>query len=67
MNCSRAIVGFGMFGAMLTLPLYLQIVTGLNPTESGFALIPMIVGLMIAAIGSRRDSCRRPVTTGSSR
>jgi EmrB/QacA subfamily drug resistance transporter len=46
------LVGFGMFGAMLTLPLYLQIVTGLNPTESGFALIPMIVGLMIAAIGS---------------
>ena len=46
------LVGFGMFGAMLTLPLYLQIVTGLNPTESGFALIPMILGLMIAAIGS---------------
>jgi len=46
------LVGFGMFGAMLTLPLYLQIVTGLNPTESGFALLPMILGLMIAAIGS---------------
>ena len=46
------LVGFGMFGAMLTLPLYLQIVTGLNPTESGFALIPMIVGLMISSIGS---------------
>ncbi len=46
------LVGFGMFGAMLTLPLYLQIVTGLNPTESGFALIPMILGLMIASIGS---------------
>jgi len=46
------LVGFGMFGAMLTLPLYLQIVTGLNPTESGFALIPMIVGLMLSSIGS---------------
>ena len=46
------LVGFGMFGAMLTLPLYLQIVTGLTPTESGFALIPMIVGLIIASIGS---------------
>ena len=46
------LVGFGMFGAMLTIPLYLQIVTGLTPTESGFAMIPMIVGLMIAAIGS---------------
>ncbi|HXR44618.1 MAG TPA: MDR family MFS transporter [Pseudolysinimonas sp.] len=46
------LVGFGMFGAMLTLPLYLQIVTGLTPTESGFAMIPMVVGLMIAAVGS---------------
>nr|WP_269846378.1 MDR family MFS transporter [Naasia lichenicola] len=46
------LVGFGMFGAMLTLPLYLQIVTGLTPTQSGFAMIPMVVGLMIASIGS---------------
>lgn len=28
------LVGFGMFGAMLTLPLYLQIVLGATPTES---------------------------------
>lgn len=46
------LVGFGMFGAMLTLPLYLQIVIGLNPTESGFAMIPMVLGLMIASIAS---------------
>ncbi|MFV0432491.1 MAG: DHA2 family efflux MFS transporter permease subunit [Leucobacter sp.] len=46
------LVGFGMFGAMMTIPLYMQIVVGLNPTESGFAMIPMVVGLMIAAMGS---------------
>ena len=46
------LVGFGMFGAMLTIPLYLQIVTGLTPTVSGFAMLPMILGLMIAAVGS---------------
>jgi hypothetical protein len=46
------LVGFGMFGAMLTIPLYLQIVTGLTPTASGFAMLPMILGLMIAAVGS---------------
>lgn len=46
------LVGFGMFGAMLTLPLYLQIVTGLSATESGFALLPLMAGLLIAAIGS---------------
>ncbi len=46
------LVGFAMFGAMLTLPLYLQLVTGLSPTESGFATLPMVGGLMIASIVS---------------
>ncbi|GGC98970.1 hypothetical protein GCM10011512_27340 [Tersicoccus solisilvae] len=46
------LVGFAMFGAMLTLPLYLQIVVGLTPTESGFATLPMVLGMMIAAAGS---------------
>ena len=46
------LVGFGMFGAMMTIPLYLQIVTGLSPTESGFATLPMMAGLMLASIGS---------------
>ncbi|MDP5226564.1 MULTISPECIES: MDR family MFS transporter [Arthrobacter] len=46
------LVGFAMFGAMLTLPLYLQLVTGLSPTESGFATLPMVAGLMTASIVS---------------
>ncbi|TPX03583.1 MFS transporter, partial [Schumannella luteola] len=46
------LVGFGMFGAMLTLPLYLQLVLGATPTESGLQLLPMILGMMIASIGS---------------
>jgi EmrB/QacA subfamily drug resistance transporter len=45
-------VGFGMFGALSTVPLYLQIVKGSTPTESGFQLLPMILGLMIASIVS---------------
>ena len=46
------LVGFAMFGAMLTLPLYLQIVVGLDPTQSGFATLPLVGGLMIASIAS---------------
>jgi MFS family permease len=46
------LVGFGMFGAMMTIPLYLQLVNGATPTESGFLMLPMILGLMIASIGS---------------
>ena len=44
------LVGFGMFGAMMTIPLYLQLVEGATPTESGFLMLPMILGLMIASI-----------------
>ena len=46
------LVGFGMFGALLTLPLYLQIVFGLTPTNSGLASLPLMAGLLIASIGS---------------
>lgn len=46
------LVGFGMFGAMMTIPLYLQLVSGATPTESGFLMLPMILGMMIASIGS---------------
>lgn len=46
------LVGFGMFGALSTIPLYLQIVKGSTPTESGFQLLPMILGLMISSIAS---------------
>ena len=45
-------VGFGMFGAMLTLPLYLQLVLGSSPTVSGLQLLPMILGLMVSSIAS---------------
>ena len=46
------LVGFGMFGALSSLPLYLQLVNGSTPTESGFQLLPMILGLMISSIVS---------------
>lgn len=44
------LVGFGMFGAMMTIPLYLQIVLGFNPTQSGFGTLPMMLGVMLASI-----------------
>jgi MFS family permease len=46
------LVGFGMFGAMMTIPLYLQLVNGATPTESGFLMLPIILGLMISSIVS---------------
>ncbi|MCU1404835.1 MAG: hypothetical protein JWQ43_1138 [Glaciihabitans sp.] len=46
------LVGFGMFGALSSIPLYLQLVNGSTPTESGYQLLPMILGLMISSIVS---------------
>ena len=46
------VVGFAMFGAITYLPQYLQIVKGIQPTESGLALLPMMAGLLLTSIGS---------------
>ena len=42
----NVLIGLGMFGALSTLPLYLQLVKGATPTESGLLLIPMMIGIM---------------------
>ena len=39
-----------MFGAMIFIPVYLQVVDGMSPTESGLALLPMVVGLFSTSI-----------------
>jgi EmrB/QacA subfamily drug resistance transporter len=51
-------VGFGMFGAMMTIPLYLQLVKGATPTEAGLLMLPMILGMMIASIVSGQVMAR---------
>ncbi len=44
------VTGMGMFGGLAALPLYLQIVRGASPTESGLLLVPMTAGIMTGAI-----------------
>lgn len=46
------IVGMAMFGGMMTLPLYMQIVHGADPMESGLMMLPLVVGMMVASIVS---------------
>ncbi|NBR25637.1 MAG: MFS transporter, partial [Micrococcales bacterium] len=48
------IIGVGMFGGMISLPLVLQIVYGASPTEAGYLMIPMVFGMMTASIVSGR-------------
>ena len=47
-----SIMGMAMFGGIIYLPFYLQVVKGYSPTESGLALIPMVIGIFITSIGS---------------
>jgi len=44
--------GVAMFGAIGYMPTFLQIANGINATESGLLLLPMLGGLLITAIGS---------------
>ncbi|PPK63566.1 MDR family MFS transporter [Actinokineospora auranticolor] len=51
-NVVNFVMGVGMFGMMMSLPLYLQIVKGATPTESGLMTLPMTFGILVAATGS---------------
>lgn len=48
------IVGLAMFGAIVYMPLFLQLVQGATPTQAGLELLPMMAGLLIASIVSGR-------------
>lgn len=52
------IIGVGMFGGMMTLPLLLQIVMGASPTEAGFMMLPMVAGMMTATAVSGQITSR---------
>lgn len=48
------IVGVAMFGAIIFLPQYLQIVKGESPTASGLLTLPLMAGLLLTSILSGR-------------
>ena len=47
-----AIIGAGMFGAIVMLPLYMQVVKGYSATEAGLKLIPLMLGIVTTSIAS---------------
>ena len=44
------IVGFALIGSVTYLPVYLQIVKGLSPTESGLWMVPLMGGTLLTSI-----------------
>ena len=47
-----AVIGAGMFGAIIMLPLYFQVVRGYSATEAGLKLIPLMLGIVSTSIMS---------------
>ncbi|MEW1659468.1 MDR family MFS transporter [Streptomyces sp. NPDC093707] len=52
------VAGIGMFGAMTTLPLYLQLIRGMSPMAAGMATLPtvaanLVVTLLVGRLVSR--------------
>jgi EmrB/QacA subfamily drug resistance transporter len=49
-SVSSVVIGAGMFGGILLLPQYLQIVHGSSPTKAGLEMIPLVLGIMMGSI-----------------
>jgi EmrB/QacA subfamily drug resistance transporter len=52
------IVGMGMFGGIAVLPQFLQIVRGASPIQSGFLMLPLVAGIMVASVTSGQLTSR---------
>lgn len=46
------IVGMALFGSITLLPVYFQVVKGLDPTSAGLAMTPMMLGVFVSSITS---------------
>lgn len=48
------VIGFAMFGAIVYLSIFMQVVRGASPTSAGLQLLPLMLGLLITSIVSGR-------------
>ena len=55
------VIGLAMFGGMMMLPLYMQIVHGASPMQSGLMMLPMVGGMMLASIVSGQITARKGI------
>jgi hypothetical protein len=60
-SAAGLIIGTGMFGGLVLVPQYLQIVKGISPTEAGLRLLWLMGGIMAASWGLKADLPHRSV------
>ncbi|MEV6611323.1 MFS transporter [Kutzneria sp. NPDC051319] len=51
-SVTGVLVGVAMFGGIAMIPQYLQIVKGNTPTQSGLLMLPFVLSMMVASLGS---------------
>ena len=52
------VVGFAMFGSIVYLSIYFQVVRGASPTQAGLQLLPLMVGILLTSITSGQTISR---------
>ncbi len=57
-NAAGFVLGLVMFGSIIFIPLYLQIVKGATPTDSGLLMLPMMAGIIVTSVLSGRAMSR---------
>ncbi|MFC8847759.1 MULTISPECIES: MDR family MFS transporter [unclassified Micromonospora] len=57
-NGAGFVLGLVMFGSIIFVPLYLQIVKGASPTRSGLLMLPMMAGIIVTSILTGRAMSR---------
>ncbi|GIF65473.1 hypothetical protein Ais01nite_35080 [Asanoa ishikariensis] len=57
-NGAGFILGLVMFGSIIFIPLYLQIVKGASPTKSGLLMLPMMAGIIVTSVLAGRAMSR---------
>jgi len=53
-NAASFVVGMAFLGVVMFMPLFMQVVLGVNATNSGFSMFPLMSGLMVGSILSGR-------------
>lgn len=53
-NLTSFVIGMSFLGVIMFMPLFMQVVLGVNATNSGFSMFPLMLGLMTGSIVSGR-------------
>jgi MFS family permease len=53
-NMSAFVIGMAFLGVIMFMPLFMQVVLGVNATNSGFSMFPLMFGMMLSSILSGR-------------